>query len=938
MMKFKKSLIVAMLLMVANAAMAQMMPPLPVDKDVTMGKLDNGLTYYIRYNNWPENRAEFYIAQRVGSIQENDDQRGLAHFLEHMCFNGTDNFKGNEVMRWCESIGVKFGTDLNAYTSIDRTVYNISNVPTDRQSALDSCLLILHDWADGLTLDPAEIDKERGVIHEEWRLRTSPQMRMLERSLPKLYPGSKYGQRMPIGLMEIIDNFKPQTLRDYYEKWYRPDNQAIIVVGNVDVAYIEKKIKELFGGIKLPENAAQVVDEVVPENAEPIYVIEKDKEQQTNMVSLMFKHEVFPDSLKGTMAFLMQNYMKNVSMSMLNARLGELAQKSDCPFVSASANDGTYLFSKTMDALSLDADPKDGQLEASLGAVMREARRAAEFGFTATEFQRAKAKIESSLDKMYSNKDKRYNAQFVNEYVQNYLDNEPIPSLDDEYAMLKQIIPALPLEYINMYMKELVPQNDSNMVVLTFLNEKEGNVYPTEASLKKAVDDARAEQLEAYVDNVKDEPLMTVMPKKGSIKKEEASDKFGYKTLTLSNGAQVILKQTDFKKDQVILTGEGFGGSNLYSDKDIVNINLFDDVVEASGLGNFSHNELEKALAGKIASASLALSETRTTISGNSTPKDLETLFQLIHLYFTNIKKDQESVNTLISTLDLQLKNKALSPEQSFSDSLTVTLYNHNPRMKPVEASDLPKVDYDRILQMAKERTANAAAFTFTILGNFDEATIRPLIEQYIASLPSQKKVVKDNRVIDLVNGKVVNSYKRKMETPKALSIMIWSNKTMPYSLENAVKADIAGQVLSMVYLKKIREEASAAYTCGASAAAQRQDDFKVIMLQAYCPMKPEKSDVALKIMSEEVPALAKTCDADMLKKVKEYMLKNIDDQAKTNGYWSGVISRYRKYGLDFHTDYKSTVEAQTPETICQFMQEFLKDGNKIEVTMMPQE
>jgi len=258
--------------------------------------------------------------------------------------------------------------------------------------------------------------------------------------------------------------------------------------------------------------------------------------------------------------------------------------------------------------------------------------------------------------------------------------------------------------------------------------------------------------------------------------------------------------------------------------------------------------------------------------------------------------------------------------------------------MKPVEASDLPKVDYDRILQMAKERTANAAAFTFTILGNFDEATIRPLIEQYIASLPSQKKVVKDNRVIDLVNGKVVNSYKRKMETPKALSIMIWSNKTMPYSLENAVKADIAGQVLSMVYLKKIREEASAAYTCGASAAAQRQDDFKVIMLQAYCPMKPEKSDVALKIMSEEVPALAKTCDADMLKKVKEYMLKNIDDQAKTNGYWSGVISRYRKYGLDFHTDYKSTVEAQTPETICQFMQEFLKDGNKIEVTMMPQE
>ena len=938
MMKFRKSLFVAMLLMVASAAMAQMMPPLPVDKDVTMGKLDNGLTYYIRYNNWPENRAEFYIAQRVGSIQENDDQRGLAHFLEHMCFNGTQNFEGNEVIRWCESIGVKFGEDLNAYTSIDRTVYNISNVPTDRKSALDSCLLILHDWADGLTLDPAEIDKERGVIHEEWRLRTSPQMRMLERCLPNLYPGSKYGQRMPIGKMEIVDNFKPQTLRDYYEKWYRPDNQAIIVVGNVDVAYIEKKIKELFGGIKMPQNPAPVVDEVVPDNAEPIYIIEKDKEQQRNMASLMFKHEVFPDSLKNTMAYLMQNYLKNVSMSMLNARFSEMAQKPDCPFVSASASDGTYIFSKTMDALSLDPDPKDGQLEASLGAVMREARRAAEFGFTATEFQRAKAKFESSLDKIYSNKDKRYNSQFVNEYVQNYLDNDPIPSIDDEYAMMKQIIPALPLEYINMYMKELVPQNDSNMVVLLMLNEKEGNVYPTEASVKKAIDDARAEKLEAYVDNVKDEPLMTVLPKKGSIKKEEVSQKFDYKTLTLSNGVQVILKPTDFKKDQVILSGEGFGGSNLYGEKDFVNAKLFDDVVEASGLGNFTHNELEKAMAGKIASASLSLSETRTMISGSSTPKDLETLFQLVYLYFTNIKKDQESVNTLMNTLELQLKNKALSPEQSFSDSLTVTLYNHNPRTNPLYVDQLKQMDYDRILQMAKERTANAGAFTFTILGNFDEATIRPLLEQYIASLPANKNVVKDNRVTDIVNGKVVNSYKRKMETPKALSIMIWSNKTMPYSLENAVKADIAGQVLSMVYLKKIREEASAAYTCGASAAAQRQDDFKVIMLQAYCPMKPEKSDVALKIMSEEVPALAKTCDADMLKKVKEYMLKNIDDQAKTNGYWSGVISRYRKYGLDFHTDYKSTVEAQTPETICQFMQEFLKDGNKIEVTMMPQE
>ena len=938
MKNFRKLFSVAIMMLLAHVAMAQMMPALPVDKDVRTGKLDNGLTYYIRYNNWPEKRAEFYIAQRVGSIQENDDQRGLAHFLEHMCFNGTDNFQGNEVLRWCESIGVKFGTDLNAYTSIDRTVYNISNVPTDREAAQDSCLLILHDWADGLALDPAEIDKERGVIHEEWRLRTSAQMRMIERCLPKLYPGSKYGQRMPIGLMEVVDNFKPQTLRDYYEKWYRPDNQAIIVVGDVNVDRIEQKIKEMFGPIKMPENAAQVVDELVPDNAEPIYVIEKDKEQQQNSVSLMFKHDVFPDSLKNTVAFLMQNYMKRVTMSMLNARLTELAQKADCPFVSASISDGTYLFSKTKDALSLDADPKDGQLEASLQAVLREARRAAEFGFTATEFQRAKANYESSLDKYYSNKDKRYNASFVNEYVANFLDHDPIPSLDDEYATMKQIIPALPVDYINMYIKELVPQNDSNMVVLTFLNEKEGNVYPTEASLKKAVDAARAEKLEAYVDNVKDEPLMTTLPKMGSIIDETKSDKFGYTTLTLGNGIKVILKKTDYKKDQVLLAGEAPGGSSLYGMKDKENLDLFDDVVEASGLGNFSHTELEKALAGKIAGASFYLGEKNQRISGNSTPKDMETMFQLVHLYFGKIKKDQESFNNLMSTYELQLKNKALSPEQSFSDSLTTTLYGHNPRMKPMEMKDLKKVNYDRILQIARERTANAGEYVFTIIGNFDEAAIRPLICRYLGSLPVTGKQTPGKRISDIVGGNVKNSYKRKMETPKAISIMVWTNKDMDYTLENSVKATIAGQILNMIYLKKIREDASAAYSCGASGGAQREDDFRIVMLQAYCPMKPETADVALQIMSDEVPALAKSCDADMLTKVKEYLLKDFDDQTKTNSYWSGIINRYRKYGLDFHSDYKRIVEAQTPESISAFVGEFLKAGNKVEVTMMPQE
>ena len=939
-MKRMMTFMVLVLLMAGTASVkAQQMPPIPVDKDVRMGKLDNGLTYYIRHNAWPEQRAEFFIAQRVGSIQENDQQRGLAHFLEHMCFNGTEHFKGNDIVKWCESIGVKFGRDLNAYTSIDQTVYNISNVPTTREGIIDSCLLILHDWADGLLLEPEEIQKERGVIHEEWRLRTSPTMRMYERDLPLLYPNSKYGYRLPIGLMEIIDNFEPQVLRDYYEKWYRPDNQAIIVVGDFNVDQVEQKIKDLFSPIKMPENPAPIVAEDVPDNTEPIFVVDKDKEMQYSVVMMMFKSDPIPDEIKGNLQYLIIDYLKDAAMGMLNDRLAELAQKADCPYLQGSAGYGQYILSKTKDAFSLTAVPKEGHTEAALKAVLTEARRAAQFGFTATEYQRYKQNFTSQLDKQYSNKDKRYNNQFCREYVQHYLNNEPIPSLDDYYQMMKQMVPMLPLEAVNELMKDLVSENDTNMVVLNMNQEKDGATYPTEASLKQAVAEARALKLEAYVDNVKNEPLISVLPKAGKIVKEVAGKQFGYKELTLSNGATVILKQTDLKKDQVILASEGFGGSSLYGENDYANIKMFDDAIEASGLGNFSHTELEKALAGKIASCSMMLGTQRANITGSSTPNDVETMLQLVYLYFTKINKDQESYDNMMKTQELMLKNKQLQPEAVFSDSLSLTLSCHDKRFAPLNIDDLKKVNYDRVLQMAKEQTANAAAFTFTIIGNYDEAKIRPLIEQYLASLPGDaKKVIKSKDVESMFKGEVVNNFKRKMETPKAIAVMTWMSDKMEYSLQNIIRASMTSQILTMIYTEKIREEASAAYSVSAQAALSRDDFRTIAQLLVYCPMKPEKGDVATKIMLDEVNGLAKHVDAEKLSKVKEYMLKNVDDQAKTNNYWIRQIGRLRDYGVDTHTDYKTTVEAQTPETIASYMQEFLKAGNRAEVIMMPEE
>ena len=942
-MKTKKFFAVLLLTVVGTVTMvAQMqMPQIPVDPDVRIGKLDNGLIYYIRHNNWPENRAEFYIAQKVGSIQEDDNQRGLAHFLEHMAFNGSKHFKGNELLRWCESIGVKFGTDLNAYTSIDQTVYNISNVPTTRESIVDSCLMILWDWADGLLLEQEEIEKERGVIHEEWRLRTSAQMRMLERDLPKLYPGSKYGYRMPIGLMEIIDNFERPFLQAYYEKWYRPDNQGIIVVGDVDVDKVEQKIKTMFSQIAKPGPDAAKLEAVdVPDNAEPIVVIDKDKEQRIDMVEVLFKHEAIPDSVKGSLEYLVANYLKNVALGMLNSRLNELGEKPDCPYLQAGVGDGTYLLSKPKDAFELSIVPKDGQMNAAVKAVITEARRAAEFGFTQTEYGRSKANTLSSLDKQYSNKDKRYNSQFVNEYVQHFLANEPIPSIDDYYQLMKQLVPAIPVDAVNEVMKQLMPKNDSNLVVLNFNQEKDGAVYPTEAGLLGAIRDARAERLTAWVDNVKDEPLMATLPTPGKITKEVKNDKFGYSELTLSNGVTVVLKQTDLKKDQVLLSGEGWGGSSLYGEKDFVNIKMFNDVVEASGLGNFMHTELTKALAGKIAGASLSMSQQRTNINGSSTPTDVETMLQLVYLYMTgNVKKDQQSFDQLMKTTELQLKNRLLQPEAVFADSLSLTITKHNPRFKNLDVADLTQVDYDRILAMAKERTANAAAFTFTIIGNYDEAKIRPLVEQYLGSLPAQKKIVKGKDVSTDYTGKVVNNFKHKAETPKANAVLHWYSKKVPYSLENSIRAQMVGQVLQMVYLKEIREEASAAYTVQAQASLGRDDFGDESMILAYCPMKPEKADVAISIMRRAVQDMAAgKCDADMVTKVKEYMLKNHADQLKTNGYWSGRIDAWRKWKLDFHTDYEKTVQAMTPQSLCTFVAEVLKSGNEAEIVMLPAE
>ena len=939
-MKLRK-LFVAMLTLLGVLAMeAQPMqlPPIPVDPAVRIGKLDNGLTYYIRHNEYPEHVANFYIAQRVGSIQEDDSQRGLAHFLEHMAFNGSEHFKGNGIIEFTRSLGVEFGSDLNAYTSIDQTVYRVCDVPTKRQTALDSCLLILKDWSNGLSLEPEEIDKERDVVHNEWRLGEGPSQRMITRALPKMYPGSKYGERMPIGLMSVIDSFKPQTLRAYYHKWYRPDNQAVIVVGDVDVDCMEQKIKDLFSGIKVDADAPKVVAEQVPDNKEAIYIFEKDKEMQMSQVMIMMKHDATPEEEKTSMAYLMQDYIVSVISQMMNQRLSEMTQDESCPFFQAFAADGQYMLSKTKDNFELIGVPKEGRDMETLQTLYREARRALEFGFTATEYARAQADYLSGLEKRYTNRDKRKNAEFGNAYRDHYLSNEPIPPLDVLFQVMQQIAPGIPVAAINQVLPQLISVSDSNLVVMEWAQEAEGKQYPTEQDMAAAVAAARADQIAPYVDNVKDEPLVDVTKiKKGKIKKETENKQLGYKELALSNGATVILKKTDFKDDEVQMQAFAMGGKSLYGAADYTNLKVFDQAIGYSGIGNFSSNELTKALAGKEVNADATLGNTRQYVTAHSTPKDLETMMQMQYLYFTAINKDEKQFQNLMTTLEMGLKNKSLNPDAVFSDSLAATMYSHNPRFTQLNVEDLKDVSYDRILQIAKERYQNAGQFTFVFTGNFDEDSIRPLIEQYIASLPAtKKKAEKFNEVLTLYKGQVVNNFKVKTESPKATAFMAWY-ADMPYTLDNIVKIDAVGQVLSMIYLKTIREDESAAYSCGAYGGFNLSSRQPKAQLQAYCPMNPDKQETAVRLMHEGIENMAKQVDADQLQKVKEYMLKQIDVDAKKNGYWVNTITTWKDYGLDVHTDYKKTVEALTTESLRDFLNQLLKSGNHAEVIMLPE-
>ena len=920
---------------IASAQQQPQMPPIPTDPNVRIGKLENGLTYYIRHNELPEDRADFYIAQKVGSILEEENQRGLAHFLEHMCFNGTTNFPGKGIINWLETIGVRFGENLNAYTSIDETVYNINNVPVIRDGIVDSCLLILHDWANDLTLAEAEIDNERGVIHEEWRTGQGAMMRMYEQALPKAFEGSKYGHRLPIGTIEVIDNFPYQALRDYYETWYRPDQQGIVVVGDIDVDKVEAKIKELFSPIQMPANAPERKYEQVPDNKEPIITIAKDKEQPSTIIYIWHKHPATPNEAKGNIGYLVQNYMFSMISSMMHARLEELRQSANPPFIQAASGDSDFLLAKTTEAFVGMAVSKDDGIPTALSTLVREIERARKFGFTASEYARAKADYLLMLESAYKERDKMKNNQYVQEYIRHFIDNEPIPGIETEYALMNQLAPNIPVEAINSILPQLI--KDENIVINIFGPDKEGMVYPTEAEILDILNKTKAEEITAYVDKVSDEPLMKEAPKAGKIVKTEEGP-FGSTALTLSNGIRVVLKTTDFKADEIRMRAFSPGGTSVFGTKEALQLKMLNSVAGLGGLGNFSNVDLEKVLAGKKATIGASVSGLSEGLNGSCSPKDLETLLQLAYLSFTAPRMDEEAFESFKQRTKASLANQEANPMTALTDTLQMEMYGDHPLAGRVKAEMIDQLDYNRIMEMYKDRFKEAGDFTFLFVGNINLEEAKPLIETYLGGLPTiNRKENYQDIQLNIRKGTHKNLFEKQMETPKATVLNIISGNC-EYNLKNDLLMTMLSQTMSMVYLETVREKEGASY--GVSAFGQLSRGIKdEALFQIYFDTDPAKREKMEQIVMSELQKVAQEGPRpEHLAKVKEFLLKKHIEDAKENSYWLGQLNNYYWYKTDMNTNYEKLVNDLTVEDVKNFTKALLDQGNIIEITMTAKE
>ena len=925
----------------AGSAMAQFDPmqPIPADKEVRTGRLDNGLTYYIRHNEKPKGQADFYILHNVGAIQEEDDQQGLAHFLEHMAFNGTKNLPGKQLIEYLETVGVKFGYNLNAGTSWDQTVYNISDVPTSRQGIIDSAMLILHDWPQFIALRPEEIDSERGVIMEELRTRDGASWRSTMKLLQALGKGTRYEHRNLIGYLDGLKSFEHDALERFYKKWYRPDYQAIVIVGDLDAEATEARLKSLMADIPAPAaDAAQKEVIVVPDNEEPIVSIYTDPEMQGSRVQLFIKRPAMPTQMNDKVAWEVVNVIESFLTTMENARLQEIAMQPDAPFLGAGMGSGDVIgIIPTLNATAFTAMTQDGKLAEGFEALYTEMEKIRRHGFTQSEFERAQENLMRQVERTYANRNDRTNEQFVNIYLENYRKNEPMPDAETEWKLDSMLIKMLNVETVNAFAKETI--QPTNQVIVITAPEKEGIENPTEEEILAIREKVTASEIEAYEDDVVKEPLIPEGTQlKGSpVKKTVENKEYGATVWTLANGTQIVVKPTKFKADEVRMNAQSKGGLSILPDAEYYMGEMMPAVSSMSGVGKFSATELRKQLSGKSATVQPSVGEYASAVNASCSPKDIETMLQLVYLNFTQPRFDRNDYDNLMKMLRTQLENAKSNPDFQMQEKVIDVLYGHNPRRQVISTELLDEFSFEALPAIYKKLYPDGNSFRFTFVGNIDPETLKPLVEKYIGSIPASKKPMTfaDDKAYP-VKGEVTEDFSTPMQQPK-VSVNYTFTGDMDYSLENKAALSFLTQALNSRYLVSIREEKGGTYgvqVYGSTDWIPRETYTMTIAFDTNAEMADELCEIILKelrTIAEEGPL------TEDIEKHREFMLKNWKNSLDENGPWMQYLQAKYGSGLDYLAGQEQAIRSLTNADVQALAKKILDDGNMVKVVMRPE-
>ncbi|MCH8125651.1 insulinase family protein [candidate division KSB1 bacterium] len=904
---------------------------MPIDAKIIKGKFDNGLTYYIRQNKKPENRVELRLVVKAGSILEDDDQQGLAHFAEHMAFNGTKNFAKQKLVNYLESIGMRFGPDLNAYTSFDETVYMLQ-VPTDTLKIVEKAFQILEDWASAVTFDEEEIDKERGVVIEEWRLGQGASNRMREKQLPILLKDSRYAERMPIGKKEILETFKPETLLRFYSDWYRPDLMAVIAVGDFEVDWIESLINDHFSKLKNPDPVKERANYPVPDHQETLFALASDVEASGSSVTIYYKHDIEPE---GTLADYRRQLVDILYNNILNQRLNELTKQAEPPFLYGYSSSSRFIGPK--DVYLLGAGVKDNGLSTGLNALLTEAARMEQFGIVETELERQKISMLRSIERAYIERDKSESRGYAAEFIRNFLYDEPIPGIEYEYALFNKYVPDFTVEEVNRVAGKWI--RDENRVIMTNTPEKEGLIQPTEESLELVFVEVQNSEITPYEDMVSNLPLLSESPTPAKIVESKEITSIGVTEWQLSNGIRVVLKPTDFKNDEILFTSYSPGGHSLVEDDAYIAGVTSSMISQQSGYGNFNLIELQKLLTGKVVRVSPFIGELYEGISGSASPKDLETLFQLIYLSVTSARYDSTAFQSIKSRYQGFLENREARPETAFQDTLQVTLSQYHLRSRPWSKETLDKMDLSKSFEIYKDRFTDFSDFTFFFVGNFDLETMEPFVKTYLGGLPStQRKENWRDVGVRPPKGVIEKTVKKGLEEKSQVRLVF----TGPFKWDRTDRYHMISMAsaLRIKLRKALREDLGGTYGVGVNAGTSHypNEDYS-ISISFGCA--PDRVDELTQEIFTQIDSLKSFgIDDETVTKVKEAQKRTREIDLKKNGFWLSILQFYYQHDIDPVSvlDFDERLKNLSASDMQKSAQKYFDLNNYVKVVLLPED